>query len=821
MYLSHNHIIKLYPDNPLKDILKKDDLENFKPFYESYNKDLTDFFYIYCIGKNSCNHVSTLTCILKYNHSDILKYILKDYKPTLTDLWFFIINFIDIQHDILDKEVIFMDLYIYHDLGFEEFGIIINRLAKTNSWNLIEFLHKNGYRADDYEDFIEHIPINKISIYENFGYKKSANLYLKLLEDPEIDISKLDEFNGFTKEILKPENKDKIYELFKFRDLKTIKYLEKNGFKLNKICFQNAIDEINTSVIKHFYEEGYKFSSKQIKKLLLDFGKNFKSPISYISLENISILKLNIKKLKGKDSYEDDIINILKIAEKNGDKRFILNMIKFIKIPIATFICNGYYKLVNYFLEKFCDFDSFVLNPERLVRILRILIENDNINAIKLLNEYNIITKEKLIQINNNYNICNISIRNKADNVLEYFTNLGLRCNSEILRSHYYFKTSNDIKYLIDKLEQNKYPINKKLMLEICNYKNLNAIKYLVDKGIHPDTRVLTKALLFKCFNIINYLLTKNIKYNKKYYIDRILKKVRLYSYNIPIDKLIKIMVEKMDCTASSKSCDILVKTGYFKLSKYLEEKFNINPSEAYISIPSKYGLYLKNIKNLQEEYCNYINFYCEKTGKDSKTFYKIKSDDFFGNNYLLNPYPIFIENCLKINNIKLSQNQLITSIINSCTIGSIKYFESKCIYPTKDMFLELIFKWDSKGENGSKIKYLQDNYNFRLTLNDLHNFIKGNINFKYNYKYFTIDTLQYLDGEITPYTVQLIIEEVSINNNNIFRRNFYNKNFKIKLIQTGITKIGYDILKKNTRYKFVKNNIQIIDYNPQAYEIV
>jgi len=433
-------------------------------------------FFDYYNNLNKWEKQSMIKYIFKYNMKNIALNIIKK-----SDQIIIIYNKL-IKYYSEEKNKLL--LFILNSLLYvsdKYYPRLINKFAKNQLWEIIDYLHMMGYIASNTKKIIDIYPKNKIEDLYKYGY----------------NISKKDDI--------------------KYDDIFITKYKKKDKITIIKLCKEQNIDILQKLInIKHIKLDINdlftlcKINNKKKTKKVSNWRR-----IRYLYNEYNKIMNSIIS---------DDIINFIKKNKKNI-------IVK--KNKLFTIFCIKY-KLYELFDKKIFCFNNL------MIRIIYLyFFNNDNVDGFKYMIEQNIF---KPIDIYNNkiINVNDTIIDNKP-NLFKYFTEeLKMSYNTYIF--YKYFHTKNNVMTHIKELEKIGFKNdNPKLLNLTAQIGSIDLYNYIDKTKLKFRGKHVIIALSNNNFKLAKILIKNGCKINKKKILTQI---IRLASYYyaryINYDKIIK-----------------------------------------------------------------------------------------------------------------------------------------------------------------------------------------------------------------------------------------------------------------------------------------
>ena len=271
----HKHILHcgMRKNINFREILIKDNLEDFKQIYDINPNNIKLKFYFRCYnkGQKKCKDFNILSGILLYNSNDIAKYVLnKDKKISIyeLDIMIQIMKRKKNNYDSIKK--FFLNSFIYTDLNDKEMNCLFEKIFALDDWDLIDFFHIYGYKINNIEKFIINIPNNKINNLKELGYVFNDKIFLKILLNNKTDMKTLYDIEFNDNIINNTLYSKKIMNIFKKNSLDKIKFIYEKGFNINQKCFDMAISGFNFPAIFYILDKQNFLNEKYLHKMIFN-----------------------------------------------------------------------------------------------------------------------------------------------------------------------------------------------------------------------------------------------------------------------------------------------------------------------------------------------------------------------------------------------------------------------------------------------------------------------------------------------------------------------------------------------------------------------
>lgn len=297
-------------------------------------------------------------------------------------------------------------------------------------------------RNEDKESFLEHVKNMNTTKKQISFIVKSKNIqlfkdYLNALKHNKKELKKI---------------KDQLI------DLKNILFLEELGNHINV-----TLNDVK-NLIKGKRQKGRK---KSRKRYYSRYGK--KHSFTY---ENVY-----------------DICSFIKKKNLNIEFKVIKNLLNGTGgWRITPEQAEIYYKTLL-LLDNSEYFDN--KNNYKFRNTLRKLIENDNVELLKQLIERKILSIQYL---HNNPRLMNYAIEHNAEDTIDMFQNLNVRCCSSIIKKITYLPKTNQLK-IFKLVEKIGYPIDKSVLDEILMGGAIDVGDYIMNKYDLKPSRKCARAL--------------------------------------------------------------------------------------------------------------------------------------------------------------------------------------------------------------------------------------------------------------------------------------------------------------------------------------
>jgi len=688
-------IIDLMNDNNFLTCMQNDDLEEFKKKYSNINELKNRF------TDRTNKFILPLTVVIFYNAYKIGYHIAKLEGITYDD-YLMTLNKYKISNDTKKKANIvkfILDTYVFHKLNNIDVGCLINSFAQFQCWNVIDFFHYHGYKANNKEEFMKHVPPYKLAEMIKFGYNtkntKNSECLIKMIKNsniPSKDIQKIENINGYEK------------YLFQFRDPILIDYYVTNEtIKLNNKCMDYACQHLNFDVIEYLMTKNIQLTGKHLIILLKCQSGGRKRNFRRAGLR---YLMRTMKKINHVGNYEERLINILK---KNKD---ILDKLVNTGNLWVRIFKNDYFLIASYLMDN--GF-KIKLAKSEIIRNLKYYIENDNVESIKKIFELKIL---KPIEISEQSKFMDLAVLSKANNTVDYLYNiLKMKCSRNVIQYRYYFTaTENHYKDCINNLLKINYPFYEPIFKLACYSGNLEVVKLLYKK-VKLSSIHIEMALINNKIKIVEFLLENKCRYSKKCLVDRILLLCRNYQKTSQIFKIIKYAIIKLKATASYQCLHLILKVYDRNLLEYINNNCEIKGLEnmtIYHLIPTYYHNAMRRkhqrIKNNGEDTKNYNNIQYLHETMGVKIYNNVDEIDKIIKQLIYKDDYILLKYIADTIDYKFNINDMKISLDNICDINIIKYIESKGIIPTEVMFSDALFEGSIE-----IVKHLHDKYKYTV----------------------------------------------------------------------------------------------------------
>ncbi len=753
----HNHRQPFSRNVKLISILQNDKLEDFLTFNHSELKD--EFIRIKC---TKCDAISPLSCVLAYNKSKIAKYLMTLYPPTVAD--FLLILNSGTKNTTKDTDEFFISMFLHHNMKDNEIRKLINILSIRKRWTLVDFLHIYGFQAYDSLAFFRKLSdsyVNKYKVYYK-DYVNSNDFIVAMVTNKQIPLISIQCYlnnNTTNNNILKNPiyTKSVFAKVCSFRGVDYVKYICQLGFQLNNSCLAYACKGINIPVVKYLLATGLEATEENISTLMLNSRINskrlrrrrnrhmhrlrlifFKEACDTISIKKMSKVD--------KDQYSKTLIDIIdKFTKTKKNYRIVESIIN--NSIRYQLICKNFV-LIKYILDKF----NTVVNKYTLDVVLFRYITTDDLDSIKSLFEVKLL---KPIDISVSESYLDLAFKYDADKIIKYFsTDLSMKCSQGIHRAfRFKLMKKRDVVKNIKYLEDFGITLDHTIFKMICTNGSIPGAKYLIEKGLNPTSNILEFCIANKQFALANFLIKNNCSYRKKNLLDRVIclmKQKTRHIYSQSNINCVTRYVNMLGGTATNVTVRILYEFYALRTIMYVYKNFNIKPGDNDIA------LFFKYIGNVSDD-CELIEFINFLNNDYHINIFDIDKDIIKATiSKLIGTHSVnIIDFFLKHTTYEFTIADAYTVINNYYyrrghhdVTKMYKYLETKGLVITKDIFKLCIFE-----QCMTAVKYLAKQYNYKFTLNEIHNIIILDYT-----SITTLDTLfKYCESEITPYTVHLI----------------------------------------------------------------
>lgn len=828
----------------LNKILKNDDYDKFLKLYKDRNDVQKDFYVHICshTNRDKCKDQMIIPNIIsrnmKINKGKITSYVMKNYKLYPGDVVYLARKFKSLKADKTKDSMkkLLTECLLHMHFNDKNNSYIMDNIFSSFDWDLIVLYHSFGYRVSDINKYVTKIPYNKIDELVNLEYKFNANSILKLLGKYDIESDLLKKL-GFNKSLIKNlENKKDIVNLYKNGNIKLINFIEKNGFVSDDDCLNMAVNGHNFEVINHLinnkkfelYEHHFNTlflikEEKKKKKKKKKLRRRYSSTSWKVKRDRRLIGEKILNKI---DKYEEHMLKILKTY--NVCTTFFDNIFK---KSIDHLLLGNCFELVAYMSTKLGYSVKTLLSKETTDILIRQLIEDDDVDTLKKLFASKLVLP---IEISTDIHNMNDALRMNSSKMIEYFDKeLKMVCS---INMHGFLEwNSVNCTALLDNLLKIEYPISDTVITSLIKSGKFTLIEKLIDKGYGMPQMLLDMCIIHKKYSLFDKLIANGFSIqNKNRYIDKIVKLSgkekswgwRYYyrhgdSFKLNSVRQFQYMIKNGCNTRDKTIINILIKHGQFGLAIYLHKVFEYVPDPVIILsfITQKEWRYRKYInKQRIYEIINALEYFKENANIN------IFNDQFPITSFcrtmsycIKESLPLF-KYIIKESGIKLDTSHM-CNIFNYSDVDVsdlkelLSIFKEHNIEPTREIFIELL-----RIGHRDAPKYLIENYDFTLTLKEIHNFINS-MNFEIGTIFYIVDLMKI---KITPYTIDLVYNAYATGfwcrSTYIHAFIMYIKRMMVSTYEQAINGHNKEILKLE---RFIqKNSIKLVEYVPDDDEI-
>jgi len=733
---------------------------------------------------------------------DIIKYIASKNGVEFHDLEYIATIYKNKKAPKDNLSKLFLYIYIYSKLNQVESSRLINVFSNVKCWTVVDFLHMQGLRAIDNDDFMKNIPLDKIDdMISKYNYTLARSNKAALTSSNILSL-KLPTFKTVAE--LMPEVK----AVEPAKDKK--KKRRPRKFKsMSRLCRPGGRISSKRKTAINFnenYKKILKSKAKNITTLLDIVAKGDKiseSELLAVIKNFLTVQKTKrqkkVKKTKSRvvetevvgevmDSVNDDVndeINddIEVINEANGinnhentitEDKIIQLIDSFDKIAFLdifdlhrALLVRTKFKIVtnlrnkNIFQSKRSNIDKRTIQG-----FIKNFIETNDIEHIKKFSELKYINLNTLSTMSE---YMDFAMRINSDKYIDFFKDeLKMSCSTNILYNDYRARRiggklkSKEYLELIKRLDKAEYPLNTaKSVALIIKEGDAKVISYLIEKKIEFPKTVITQALFNSSIDIVNILIKNGYTYTKKNMLDRLLRHFNAarWSYKPNKLQLIKFVSKKLEGTISSSGYVELIKLRDMKLLEYIHKTYPIEFNDAnkkvIIEATNKLIMDYRNRWYGMDAMTKIVKYVEEKMG--IPVLDKINIDEFV-NKCIYNVEIDTLTYVVNKHNYVLTQHHLTTFLTNErdrCTKGVlttdvVKFFESQNVTATYEIFLLTLtfYKMDVA-------KYLSVKYDFTFSQKQFHTMILFDLFARST----MTDIVDFFNLKITPYTLEIITQ--------------------------------------------------------------
>lgn len=717
-----------------------------------------------------------------------------------------------------------------------EMNSIFQKILLQNDWIICDLLHMLNYKLIDINKVINKIPYSRIPKLLELNYKLNmSSIMLLILKYNIYDSSSLAKLGFCQKMITDKKNSDIIIKLFGKGSVELVKFIEKNEFVVTQECLHEAVINLNFKVISLllsknmvltdddcyalFFKNKNKKNKNKNKKVSRYRRNSWKTWRKIRKYSNI-ISKVN--------NYEENMINLI---ENTSNK--ILNSIQN-KIPnripnkildetfgkYLMYLLNSHcFKLANVIAKKInCDI-KHILEKYSLYRIVRDIIQSDNLDSLKKLFESKIVLP---IEISVDTNYMNMALFSNSTKIINYFhDDLKMVCSPNVHQNLDYHRVKNKDD-MIKNLIRFSYPINDAFIRAILRVEKFKVIEYLMEKKYQMPSFVVDYAILSKKYKIANKIL-ESVKISKRGYINKMINMNCTSAFNsykkgckLNSKKQFQYMIN-LGCTFTTNNKNRHIKLyDIFALDTIMimHELFGYEPrKEEIISMLSNYRIRYSGVKSEKIiEFLEYFKDICKIFADGSFNGSHENICEYVSRNVDTN-LPL-LKYILKESKTKLSKENIVYMfgrIYSSCSYNKFFDFcEENDVVINKNFLISNL-----RDMQDIAVTHIIKRYNIKVSLFELHNEIATKRLFVSS----IVNIFDALKIEMTPYTIKLVINTM------------YGWGYKdyvvIILSKCGILQETYDKIMSGVNIRvrnYViknKNKIKVVEYDPLPEEIV
>jgi len=780
-------------------IIYNDKLEKFKKKYnevknelhqELMKKNITLFMYI--AYKNKCGKITD--------------YILEDYQITYRDICYLIyLNYKYTKNRVKNKELI--KKYCLEQPK-EIVSKLINCLAYRRLFDIVHYLHEQGYRAHDHKHFVtSYLKHNSIDKLLEYKYKITDDLFFEYLKHPYVTQEYINQFKEHHN-LLKTKN---INLLFKHSNSTTLNFILKN-YKIKKEALDYCIQFHNYEMaLKLINEHKLKLTRKHLLKVYnIKIKKRTKSKRKIRCIGGRLRLKKEFRLVKLKDNHKT-ILELTKLFNEKTVQKYLLRI-----YPKVLF--NRLFEVAKYLQENIQE--NITINKNLLKNIVYDYIKSDDPNLLKELFKLDIINP---LYLHKN-EICTYAFSNGKYNIVnfcvdeyKYFPKKLISSTLDNYRLRKQMSKIN-IQKTIDFAVKNEYKIPNILIKGICHHKSKKDFQYLLDnvKNIKMRQKFLDEAVASNKYGIANLYIDNKFYYRKKNMVTRYInKKCERWGPKIS-KKTVNYIIRKGGNIAIEKRAeivDLLLKLEKYKTIIFLHKKFPLKFNTAQITdwiyklcgydVGSKYTHIIKLLNILEKEEIYSI----KDQNIDINIIIKRKFnlDDSWRLSKISDNVIDFVKYFVKRKpNFKIDPNVFVKIFSEKY----IKYLETLDVIPTREIFMQMLYYNDSENLwRKSSEEYIMKKYGYKLTRKDFHEYIlHDHYWFDHDYCPTTVKRFFHYGIKLTPYTHDLHLDR----HNNLSSR-------LLKKYNKVTPKVKEHI---NNKMKDWKDKVEVVEYQPKQDEI-
>ncbi len=863
----HNHRINVIDGKNKHRWVVKDDVEEYK------NNKHDIKFCCNCTSTIKCTDTTTLTYYLHLNADNIAREILKTQRAKFVDLWTILNKIIKMKKMPVSKLVLFLDMLCKARITFKEGSQLLDHASKHQEWDIVKYLLRLGYTPLEYDVYVANM--NERRVYEdlfiNQGFEVTEQTFLILLKNNVLTIDEVHNKHQKFWHLLK----DTEYESQRTDMLFNIDaYMVKELLSLGMVVTDEQLFEVcvclNLEVVIELVKNKYTLNDKCWAAIL---RVDYKKPKPKVKKKpSRRYLTRRTTRRHTRDVSWSQQYGRKKIWELDID--YDIHVVELLKLVTPTnFIRQSlqsrYYEFAKeyiYILEYILSNKLIVLeklNIIQLFSLMHYIISDDDVKSFQHLCDLGVL---RPIDISSKPKYFDLALRMSSHKILDHFVSLDMVCSpsvSDLFKTIPGYTWCNMYKYtthgqpqlskeeVYDIIVKIGCPVDQKILnilLKTGGFALFKKVHQRCQRGFTADN--FYTALAYENYMIADYI-RKQIpdKIKSKKMIDRVVTKIcathknnnrfRRYFNQSQLTctvKRLNILINRYSATAGSNSINKLIEYGFISCALHLHKKFKTKINSKLRITAMKTKLDNMWMNNISQGYWNqmnqFMNYCAQQTGSHvlmQLTNYEL--DDLITKlicNNIISMVEVVYEKTKReptFSQLDIYCRERYRFRNCSVTKEMLMFFERFDIYPTRELYI-LIIKLGMT--NYELIQYMNNKYDFKVTLHDLHTFIADG---EYYEAWLDDDFLDKYKLSASPYTLELLCDRVR---NDMWLL----QNLKIYVEKVGkvtmpvyefITNINMERLrnihiwnyKETVSEWFARINPTIVEYDPDPAEIV